>query len=153
MVECIEQLKAELEPFRVAEVPPFLYAHVVVEVARGTKIGKKPWSISKGERSRLRERCRIDPIINRLILRYRADTRYNCLLYTSISCAADRSNFRAERFGNLHCECTHTTRRAFNQNFAPWLNSSLVAKTLQGGAGCDWYRCRFLKRHVGRFQR
>src|SRR5215469_5234333 len=43
------------------------------------------------------------------------------------------SNLRAKRFGALHSESTHTSRRTVNQDLLPGLNPSRVAQTLQCG--------------------
>src|SRR5438477_4534967 len=57
-------------------------------------------------------------------------------------------DFCAERFGNLHSERTHASRRTVDQDLLSRLNLSLVAKTLQCGECRHRCRSRLLKRHV-----
>src|SRR5947209_8068855 len=66
--------------------------------------------------------------------------------------AAHGSDFSPERFGNLHGERPHATRRAVNQNPLAWLNLSFIAKTLQGDECRLRDGCCFRKRYIGRFQ-
>src|ERR1700733_14198342 len=70
-----------------------------------------------------------------------------------ISCAAHGRNFRPERFGNLHRECTYTTRRAVNQNFLALLDSSFVTESLEGSKSRHGQSCCVLERYVGWLQR
>src|SRR5271165_1434028 len=63
--------------------------------------------------------------------------------------AAHGSDFRPERFGDLDRKCTHTARRAINQNLVAWLDPSLITKTLKRGDCRHWYSCCVLKRSVG----
>src|SRR5713101_3414000 len=67
--------------------------------------------------------------------------------------AAHGSDFSPERFGNLDRKCTHTTRRAINQNLAASLDPSLITKTLKGSECRHGYGCSVLKRYVGWLQR
>src|SRR5436305_10970162 len=72
--------------------------------------------------------------------------------YVQIPRAAYGSHFSPERFGNLHCKRTDTTRRTMNQDLLPLLNVSFIAKALQGGESRLRDGCCFLKRYIGRFQ-
>src|SRR6266567_155387 len=65
---------------------------------------------------------------------------------------AHARNFSAERLGDLHSERTHASRCTIDQDLLPWLNLSLVAKTLQGGESRQGHRSNLLKRRVIRFQ-
>ena len=67
--------------------------------------------------------------------------------------AAHGSDSSPERFGNLDRKCTHTTRRAINQNLVAWLDPSLVTKTLKGGDCRHGYGCGILEGYVGWLQR
>jgi hypothetical protein len=67
--------------------------------------------------------------------------------------AAHTGHVRAERFGDLHGERTHASRRTVDQDYLPWLNPSFVAKALQGSAPCHWDGRRLLECDVGWFQR
>src|SRR6516165_8823985 len=58
--------------------------------------------------------------------------------HVHISCTAYAGHIRAEPLGDLHSERTHASCRSVNQDLLPWLNVSLVAKTLQCGEG--YYR-------------
>src|SRR5712692_11136532 len=66
-----------------------------------------------------------------------------------IPSAAHGSDFSPERFGNLDRKCTHTTRRAINQNLVAWLDPPLITKTLKRSDCRHWYGCCVLKRYVG----
>ena len=48
--------------------------------------------------------------------------------HVQIPGAAHGGHFSAERFGDLHCKGTHTTRRTIDQNLLPRLNLSRIAK-------------------------
>src|SRR5208283_1822886 len=67
--------------------------------------------------------------------------------------AAHRSDFSPERFCNLDGKCTHTARRAINQNLLASLDPSLITKTLKGSERRHWYGRCVLKRYVGWLQR
>src|SRR6266542_1510019 len=58
----------------------------------------------------------------------------------------------AERLRDLHRERTHTSRCSIDQDVLPWLNFSLVAKSLQRRDACDIDRSCLLKRQAGRLQ-
>ena len=75
MIEGVVHFKAELEPLRLCKVPPLLYAHVPIHVARCTKVRKEPRRVAEREGGRLRERRGIDPVGDGLMIRYRADSR------------------------------------------------------------------------------
>jgi hypothetical protein len=66
-----------------------------------------------------------------------------------ISGTAHAGHVCAERLGDLHGERSYAPGGAVDQDVLPRLHVPLIAKTLQGGEGRDWYRRRFLKRHVG----
>src|SRR5713101_7156482 len=66
--------------------------------------------------------------------------------------AAHGSDFSPERFGDLDRKCTHTTRRAIDQNPLAWLDPSLITKALEGSDCRDWYGRCVLKRYVGWLQ-
>src|SRR5712692_9621065 len=68
--------------------------------------------------------------------------------HVHISSAAHPGYICAERFGDLHREGTHASRRTVNQNLLPRPNLSLVAKTLQCGERRDRYRSCLLERYV-----
>src|ERR1700693_5443334 len=70
-----------------------------------------------------------------------------------ISRTAHGSDFSPERFGNLDRKCTHTTRRAINQNLVASLDPSLITKTLKGGECRHGYCSGFFKGYMGRLQR
>lgn len=72
MVQRVKHLEAELQSFRFAKIPPFVNAHVPVEIFRGTKILQESRAIAKGVCCRLREGCGIDPVRYALVLRNRA---------------------------------------------------------------------------------
>src|SRR5438552_10859462 len=65
---------------------------------------------------------------------------------------ADASHICAERLGDLHSECSHTSGRAVNQNLLPRLNLSFVAKALQRGDARYVERSRLLNSDVSRYQ-
>src|SRR5713226_328036 len=66
--------------------------------------------------------------------------------------AAHGGDFSPERFGDLDRKCTHTTRRAINQNLVASLDPSLITKTLKGSECRHGYGCCVLKRFVGWLQ-
>ena len=53
---------------------------------------------------------------------------------------------------NLHCERTHTTRRAMDQYLLPRLDFPLRAETLQGGDRRHRQSCCLLEGHILRHQ-
>ena len=71
MVERVKHLESELQPLTLGEIPVFLYSHVPIEVLGSMKIREEPRSVSKCKCVRLRERGWINPVIDRLICRYR----------------------------------------------------------------------------------
>ena len=73
-VKGIEQFEAELEALCFRELPPFLQAHISVHEAWRAKIRQEPWCVAKCEWRWFSKRCRIDPVVDGLILRYRADS-------------------------------------------------------------------------------
>src|SRR5580700_493608 len=77
MIEGVKHLKPELNLFMLHDIPPFLYAHVPIEILGPMEIREKPRSISKGECGRLRERRWINPIVDRLVCRYRVDSGHH----------------------------------------------------------------------------
>src|ERR1700730_11600925 len=77
MIEGIVQLKAELKPLGLREFPPFLQAHIPIDVMRRTEIGQESWCVSKCEWVGLRKCRRVNPIVERLILRHRTHTRHD----------------------------------------------------------------------------
>src|SRR5271167_1769936 len=68
--------------------------------------------------------------------------------HVEIPGTAYAGHFRAKRLGDLHCECTHTSRSTVNQDLLTCLDVSLVAKALQCGIGGHGYGCCLLKCHV-----
>jgi hypothetical protein len=67
--------------------------------------------------------------------------------------AANTGHVRPERFGDLHGERTHTSRRSVDQNLLPRAESVLYR---EGPAGADCrhrHGCRLLECEAGRFQR
>jgi hypothetical protein len=66
--------------------------------------------------------------------------------------AAHTGHARSKRFGDLHGERTHASRRANNQDPLPCLYPSSIAETLKGGECRDGYGCSLLKRDAGRFR-
>ncbi len=71
-------------------------------------------------------------VINDLVRTYRAHR-------VQFPGAVHASHFSPEGFGNLHRERAHTTACTIDQDTLPWLNLSLVAKSLEGedcGLGC-----------------
>src|SRR5271167_2152396 len=66
--------------------------------------------------------------------------------HVQIPRAAHGSDFCPERFGNLDCKCTYTTRRAIHENLVTWLDPSLITETLKSSNCRDWYGCGILKR-------
>src|ERR1700733_2897458 len=61
--------------------------------------------------------------------------------------------FGPEPFCNLDSKCTHSTRRAIDQNLLTWPDPSLVAKTLKSSDCRHRHSCCVFKRKVGGFQR
>jgi hypothetical protein len=59
---------------------------------------------------------------------------------------------RSERFRELNGEGAHASRRTDDQDLLPWLDSSVIAQTLQGGQRGQRYGRRLLERQVGRLQ-
>src|SRR5271165_731235 len=68
--------------------------------------------------------------------------------HVEIPGAAYAGHIRAERLGNLHSECTYTSRSTVNQDLLTCLDVSLIAKTLQCGIGGHGYGSCLLKCHV-----
>src|SRR5438309_9014077 len=58
----------------------------------------------------------------------------------------------AERFSYLHRKGPNAARRSVNQDLLPWLNLSLIAKTLQRRDCRHRHRSSLLKCHVSRLQ-
>src|SRR4030088_340083 len=68
-----------------------------------------------------------------------------------ISRTADTGHIRTERLGDLHCECSHSSRSAIDQDLLTGLNLSLVATRLQSCDARDVNRSRLFKSDVSRF--
>src|SRR5580704_1455259 len=68
--------------------------------------------------------------------------------HVEIPGAAYAGHFRAKRLGNLHSECSYTSRSTVNQDLLTCLDVPLIAKTLQCGIGGHRYGSRLLKCHV-----
>ena len=77
MIKGIEQLESELNAHAFRDLPPFLNAGVEVYKSRRAKVRQEPGRIAEGERRRLRESRRVDPVVDRLILRNRIHARHD----------------------------------------------------------------------------
>src|SRR5271155_6168004 len=71
MVERVKHLESELQPLALGEIPILLYGHVPIEEFGSMKIREESGSISECECGRLRKRVRINPVVDRLVRRYR----------------------------------------------------------------------------------
>src|SRR5215472_4242128 len=68
--------------------------------------------------------------------------------HPDVPCSAYTGNLRAERFRDLYCKGTNSSRRTVNQNRLARLDPPLVAQPLQCGQCRNRHRSRFLKRDV-----
>src|SRR5262249_15982802 len=68
--------------------------------------------------------------------------------HVQIPGAAYSCHMRFERFGDLHCECTHAPSRSINQYLLSRLNLPVITKPLESGQRCDWYGSGLLKRQA-----
>src|SRR3954452_23568980 len=68
--------------------------------------------------------------------------------HVHIPCTTYAGHMRAESLRDLHCERTDASCRAVNQDPLPWLNSSLVAKSLQGSECGHRGGSSLLKRYI-----
>src|SRR5258706_10269279 len=71
--------------------------------------------------------------------------------HVHISGAAYGGDVCAEGFGDLHGEVADATGGAVDQDFLPRPDLCLIAKTLQCGERCYWYRRGLFERDVLRF--
>src|SRR5262249_1604285 len=70
--------------------------------------------------------------------------------HVHVRCTADAGNLSAKCLGDLHSEGADTSGRAVNHHLPSRLNSSLVAKTLQGCECREGYRSCVLERDIVR---